>query len=41
MTEPDVSTPRNLFVSAAAPEAARDFDISDPELLRMLEDSQG
>ena len=36
-TEP---SPPNLSVFDSAPEAAADFDISDPELLRMLESSQ-
>jgi SAM-dependent methyltransferase len=34
------SPPPNLFVFDAAPEHAPEFDISDPELLRMLESSQ-
>lgn len=37
----DASTdPANLLVIAAASESAAEFDISDPELLRMLESSQ-
>jgi 2-polyprenyl-3-methyl-5-hydroxy-6-metoxy-1,4-benzoquinol methylase len=41
VTAPSSETPGNLRVFDTAPEAARDFDISDPELLRMLESSQG
>ncbi len=36
----DSDAPPNLLVFEEAPETAADFDISDPELLRMLEVSQ-
>lgn len=34
------TTPPNLFVFGSAPESSPDFDISDPEVVRMLEESQ-